>query len=122
MILVEWAPFDFTPDGRQRIKGLVISSTTPNPLPVDGTNVDKMRNDMIFAPGSVLHVTGKADINWYVANESGVFEPDNSGSGGGGTGDVDDEMSNTSTNAVMNRVIKQYVDDSTVWKVEETNP
>ena len=120
MILVEWAPFDFTPDGKQRIKALVISSTTPNPLPVDGTNVDKMKNDQIFAPGSVLYVTGNADINWYVANECGIFEPANSGSGGG-TGDVDDAMSDTSPNAVMNRVIKDYVDESTVWDVVETN-
>ena len=118
MILVEWAPFDFTPDGRQRIKGLVISSTTPNPLPVDGTNVDKMRSDMIFAPGSVLHVTGDADIKWYVANECGIFQPSNSSSGGGGgTSDIDSAMSDTSSNAAMNRVIKKYVDDSVVWKV-----
>ena len=39
--------------------------------------------------------------------------------GGGGNIDIDNAMSDTSENAVQNKVIKKYVDDSIVQYVEE---
>ena len=46
-------------------------------------------------------------------NENGEYEEVAVGGGGGGSIEVDNEMSDTSNNAVANRVIKKYIDDLT---------
>lgn len=53
-----------------------------------------------------------ADIKYKDENGNWVEVP-TGGGGGGGSIEVDNEMSDTSNNAVANRVIKKYIDDLT---------
>ena len=52
-----------------------------------------------------------ADIKY--KDENGNWIEVSTGGGGGGSIEVDNEMSDTSNNAVANRVIKKYIDDRT---------
>lgn len=62
-------------DGKRIVDVLIVSDDTPSPLPTDGTNVDGLTSEHIFAPFSVLYVVGDADKKVYIANESGTFIP-----------------------------------------------
>ena len=63
--------------------------------------------------------TGEENQIQWITKSVGTF----TGGGGGGTGTVDTEMSDTSTNAVQNKVIKKYVDtaDENLTKVMPTD-
>ncbi len=55
---------------------LILSDTVPDPLPTDGTNVDGMTKDEVFAPGSILYVGGSIEegsSRVYLAGETGEF-------------------------------------------------
>ncbi len=62
-----------TGDGKEIVEAFVIANTTPDPLPTTGENVTGMTEDQIFAPFSVLYVTGTADTKVYIADENGEF-------------------------------------------------
>lgn len=57
-------------------------------------------------PVATYGETGEENKIQWITKSVGTF----TGGGGGGTGTVDTEMSDTSTNAVQNKVIKEYVD------------
>lgn len=59
-------------------------------------------------PVATYGETGEENKIQWITKSVGTF----TGGGGGGTGTVDTEMSDTSTNAVQNKVIKGYVDSN----------
>lgn len=62
--------------GKKMMDCLILSDTVPDPLPTDGTNVDGMTKDEVFAPGSILYVGGtisEGASRVYLAGETGVF-------------------------------------------------
>ena len=62
-------------DGKDVVQAVILSNTTPQTLPTDGTNVKGMNANQVFAPFSFLYVTGEAENKVYIANENGVFDP-----------------------------------------------
>lgn len=62
-----------TSDGKQIVQAIILSDTTPAPLPTTGENVDGMNADQVFAPFSLLYVVGDVENKVYVADESGNF-------------------------------------------------
>lgn len=70
-------------------------------------------------PVATYGETGEENQIQWITKSVGTF----TGGGGGGTGTVDTEMSDTSTNAVQNKVIKEYVDkaDENLTKVMPTD-
>lgn len=70
-------------------------------------------------PVATYGETGDENKIQWITKSVGTF----TGGGGGGTGTVDTEMSDTSTNAVQNKVIKEYVDtvDDNLTKVMPTD-
>lgn len=62
-------------DGKRIVEAFIVSDDTPSPLPIDGTNVDGLTSEHIFAPLSILYIVGDADKKVYIANESGIFIP-----------------------------------------------
>lgn len=62
-------------DGKRVVDVTIVSDTVPSPLPVDGSNVEGLTADCVFAPFSVLYIVGSAPNKVYIANESGVFVP-----------------------------------------------
>ena len=70
-------------------------------------------------PVATYGETGEENKIQWITKSVGTF----TGGGGGGTGTVDTEMSDTSTNAVQNKVIKEYVDkaDENLTKVMPTD-
>ena len=70
-------------------------------------------------PVTTYGETGEENKIQWITKSVGTF----TGGGGGGTGTVDTEMSDTSTNAVQNKVIKEYVDkaDENLTKVMPTD-
>ena len=61
-------------DGNYILDVELVSDTTPDPLPTDGNNIDRIPfdgNKVKFAPGSVLYVVNGGDV--YMADESGEF-------------------------------------------------
>lgn len=73
MIAVEVKTVGVRADGKKVVEATIISDTVPSPLPVDGTDVDGLPADCVFAPFSVIYIVGNAARKVYVANESGVF-------------------------------------------------
>ena len=71
-----------------------------------------MKNGVPYASGSEIPEGGtKGQVLAKASNISGDFEWVNAGGGGDTTFDVDTAMSDTSENAVQNKVIKEYVDN-----------
>lgn len=70
-------------------------------------------------PVATYGETGDDNKIQWITKSVGTF----TGGGGGGTGTVDTEMSDTSTNAVQNKIIKEYVDtvDDNLTKVMPTD-
>lgn len=70
-------------------------------------------------PVATYGETGEENKIQWITKSVGTF----TGGGGGETGTVDTEMSDTSTNAVQNKVIKEYVDtaDENLTKVMPTD-
>jgi hypothetical protein len=66
------------------------------------------RDDVDMAGADVINQIAHSVIQ----NEEDIEMLKNQGSGSGGGGAVDTEMSDSSTNAVQNKVIKKYVDNS----------
>lgn len=53
---------------------LIVSDTVPDPLPVNGENVDGLTAKDVFAPFSILYVVAAdAAHKVYIADESGQF-------------------------------------------------
>lgn len=62
-------------DGKRICAAVVVADTTPSPLPTTGKDVIGMTDEDCFEPMSVLFVVGNAEHKVYLANESGIFEP-----------------------------------------------
>jgi len=73
MIAVAAQPTRTMPDGRREVRVIIVSDTVPLPLPTNGSQVDGLSDDTVFAPFSLLYVVNDAATKVYVANESGVF-------------------------------------------------
>ena len=58
-------------DGVEQMRAFVVANQTPATLPTDGTGVDGMRDNVHFAPFSILYVVTGGDV--YIAGEDGVF-------------------------------------------------
>ena len=59
---------------KRMVDCLILADAVPDPLPIDGTNIEGMTADEVFAPGSILYVVGTGTNNAvYLANESGEF-------------------------------------------------
>ena len=73
MICVSKEPFGHRGD-KQAVNVLIVSDSTPDPLPTSGADVSGMNADEVFAPFSVLYVVSTdAAHQIYIANESGEF-------------------------------------------------
>lgn len=62
-------------DGNYVLDVELVSDTTPDPLPIDGNNIDRIPFDgdkVKFAPGSVLFAVHDNAV--FVADESGEFQ------------------------------------------------
>lgn len=60
--------------GKRAVEVLILADTVPNPLPVNGENVDGLTAKDVFAPFSILYVVAaNAAHKLYIANESGQF-------------------------------------------------
>ncbi len=62
-------------NGKEMVQAVILSNTTPGTLPTNGANVAGMNASQIFAPFSLLFITGEAESKVYITNESGVFVP-----------------------------------------------
>ena len=61
-----------TASGKRIMDVLILADVDPATPPVDGTNVDGLTENDVFAPFSILYVnTGKV----YIAGEDGAFAP-----------------------------------------------
>lgn len=60
---------EFTETGGQKLRVVLLSSTTPDSLTIDGSDVDGMADNDVIAVGSILITPS---IN-YIAFEDGVF-------------------------------------------------
>lgn len=61
------------PNGCRVVEALIVSDTVPDELPVDGKNVIGLSEADVFAPFSLIYVTGEADNKVFIADESGHF-------------------------------------------------
>ena len=60
--------------GKRAVEVLILADTVPDPLPVNGENVDGLTEKDVFAPFSILYVVAaNAAHKLYIANESGQF-------------------------------------------------
>lgn len=55
------------------VEAVVVSSTAPTSIPIDGSTVDGMTENEVFAPMSVLYIVANVTPKIYVANEQGQF-------------------------------------------------
>ncbi len=62
-------------NGKQVVQAVILSDSAPGVLPTTGENVIGMNQNQVFAPFSLLYVTGEADSKVYITNENGVFIP-----------------------------------------------
>ena len=62
-------------NGKQVVQAVILSDSAPSVLPTTGENVIGMNQNQVFAPFSLLYVTGEADSKVYITNENGVFIP-----------------------------------------------
>ena len=62
-------------NGKQVVQAVILSDSAPGALPTTGENVIGMNQNQVFAPFSLLYVTGEADSKVYITNENGVFIP-----------------------------------------------
>lgn len=60
-------------DRKEIVRTLIVASEEPATLPVDGTAVEGMSANQVFAPFSILYVTGDTENKVYITDESGVF-------------------------------------------------
>lgn len=60
-------------DRKEVVRTLIVASEEPATLPVDGTAVEGMNANQVFAPFSILYVTGDTENKVYITDESGVF-------------------------------------------------
>lgn len=95
---------------------------------VDGkTPLEEMPEPSAELDGKIVQYVGETDVYtqgyFYKCTETDVdyYEWVNISvqSGGGGGGDIDTQMSDTSTNAVQNKVIKNYVDSQVSQAITE---
>ena len=95
---------------------------------VDGkTPLEEMPEPSVELDGKIVQYVGETDVYtqgyFYKCTETDVdyYEWVNISvqSGGGGGGDIDTQMSDTSTNAVQNKVIKNYVDSQVSQAITE---
>lgn len=75
MVAVSVEKLGVRANGTEIVQAVILSDTTPSPLPTNGANVRGMSANQVFAPFSLLYVVGEADNKVYIANESGVFVP-----------------------------------------------
>ena len=72
MYAVSRTPKGKTPDGKQIVDTFILADSDPSTLPTDGTDVEGLTADDVFAPFSILYALPD---KVYVANESGAFTP-----------------------------------------------
>lgn len=60
-------------DHKKVVRALLVANEEPAKLPETGEGVVGMNADQVFAPFSILYITGKTDSKVYIADESGVF-------------------------------------------------
>ncbi len=60
-------------DRKEIVRTLIVASEKPATLPVDGAAVEGMSANQVFAPFSILYITGDAESKVYITDESGVF-------------------------------------------------
>lgn len=60
-------------DRKEVVRALIVASERPATLPVDGTEVEGMNANQVFAPFSILYVTSNEDGKVFIADESGTF-------------------------------------------------
>lgn len=75
MKAVSVKPAGYRSDGKRIVDALIVANTPPAVLPTSGENVEGLSKDDVFAPFSVIYVTGDASTKVYIANEDGSFIP-----------------------------------------------
>ncbi len=60
-------------DQKQIVRVLLVASEEPATLPKTGEGIAGMNADQVFAPFSILYVTGDTENKVYITDESGVF-------------------------------------------------
>lgn len=60
-------------DRKEVVRTLIVASKKPATLPVDGSAVEGMSANQVFAPFSILYITGDTENKVYITDESGVF-------------------------------------------------
>ncbi len=60
-------------DEKRIVQAFIVSDTTPAELPTTGENVTGLLPTDVFAPLSIIYITGDVNDKVYVANESGTF-------------------------------------------------
>lgn len=62
-------------DRKEIVRTFIVASKEPATLPVDGTAVEGMNANQVFAPFSILFITDDTENKVYITDESGVFVP-----------------------------------------------
>lgn len=62
-------------DRKEIVRTFIVASEEPATLPVDGTTVEGMNANQVFAPFSILFITDDTENKVYITDESGVFVP-----------------------------------------------
>lgn len=73
MKAVSVRPVSVDGDGHQVVDVLLVSDSTPSPLPTTGAGIVGLGPNYVFAPFSVLYVVNSAATKLYIADESGHF-------------------------------------------------
>jgi len=60
-------------DHKKVVRVFLVANEEPATLPETGEGIVGMNADQVFAPFSILYVTGNTDSKVYIADESGVF-------------------------------------------------
>lgn len=60
-------------DGKTTVRALILASEEPVTLPETGENIEGMNANQVFAPFSILYVTGSTENKVFITNESGLF-------------------------------------------------
>ena len=71
MVAISATPKGKTSNGRRIVDAFILSDDDPQSLPTDGSTVDGLMDEDLFAPFSIIYVLNGSKI--YIANESGVF-------------------------------------------------
>lgn len=74
MVATSIKPVGRTADGKQIVSAVLVADSPPEILPTTGEGIKGMSANQVFAPFSILYVTGEADAKVYIAGEDGAFK------------------------------------------------